>query len=112
MTDAEYNEMLDSLFPIGKERWVKVRYLNRDKALQAFRTSSDTSMHAEELGYEVTAIGIRDEHVPQISALMDARNDVLTSCAHAVSESVLNTINEIFRQHMDRLKERTIQTVN
>lgn len=37
MRDKEAQEFIASLFPIGKERWLKIKYLDEAKCLKAFR---------------------------------------------------------------------------
>lgn len=112
MTNQEHEEMLDSLFPVGQERWIKVKYLDRDKCLKAFfmRTPpNETAERHQEQGYEITAIGVKDEYTPQISALKDVKDSVIALLYGQVSDTFLSAINEQFTAVMDDLKERTIQ---
>lgn len=114
--------ILESLFPVGQERWVKVKYLDLDKAIKAFRLNNGNMAkgHEEELGYEVTAIGIRDEYTPQVSALMDIKEDIIgaiTSLGYNLgpenqwmAERLHETINGMLKNKIEELKERTIHT--
>lgn len=107
MNEKERDEFLDSMYPVGKERWVKVKYLDRDKCMQVFRWPDDK---VDEQGYLITALGVRDEYTPQIAALVDLQADVIAYLSHVLSESELHIVNELFRQRMDEVKSHTIRT--
>lgn len=117
MTDDESEAMMNSMFPVGQERWIKFRYLDRDKCIKAFLRSMSPNHEksrqlAEESGYEVTAIGVRDEYTPQISALMDIK-DLLPGLENYTHiESVLDAVRYLLNEKIDELKARMIKPLS
>jgi hypothetical protein len=106
------DNLLESLFPIGEERWVKVKYLDLEKCIRNFNIGPNEEKKKEisdDIGFECTAIGIRPEYTPQISAIMDLKDDVIQSLLHILDEYELERINRIFKDKIDELKERTIR---
>lgn len=117
MSDREREDLFNSLFPVGEERWIKLKYLDRDKCIAKFRVGNHTEQsvaHAKELGYEVIAIGVRPEYEPQVSALMDVRDKVVGMVLDMVDNSGdyrLMEIRQIFKDKIEEINERTIKTV-
>lgn len=112
MDSSDHNDFLDSLFPIGEERWVKVKYLDRTKCIRAFNVGPNRDRIKEisdETGFECTAIGIRPEHTPQISALMDLKEDIISKLSYVLEEYDLMELNRMFKEKIEELKERTIR---
>jgi len=107
------DDVLDMLFPVGEERWVKIKYLDLKKCIKAFKLSNYTKKEEhEEQGYEVTAIGIQDEYSPQVSALMDVRDEVTTILAFAFENTDdyrLNEIRSIFKSKIEEVLSRTVK---
>lgn len=117
MTDQESNDLLNTIFPVGKERWIRVKYLDRKKCIDSFRLGHHTEeslAHAKEVGYEVTAIGVRDEYKPQFSAIMDLKTDVIAALSRFFrpdEDHMLDQVNEIFKNKLDELKPLLIKDV-
>ena len=108
MNTAEIEDMKNSLFPIGKERWIKVLFKDRDKCMKAFRWNTNGFEHD---GYEVTSIGLRDEYVPQVSAISDIQDEVMGILFGSNIESYqLKRIEDIFKMKKEELKNRVIET--
>lgn len=105
MTEEEARELRDSIYPVGKERWIKVRILNQDKTMNSLRWNDK---NAEELGYEVTAITLLDEHIPQISALMGVKDRISGMLYGRVEQSVISAIRYDIDGAIDSLKARAI----
>jgi hypothetical protein len=114
MNSREAEDLFDSIFPIGEERWVKLKYLDRDKCIKTFRLGQHTEnskKHAENAGYEVTAIGIKPEYTPQVSALMDVRDAVVQQLNNVVENYHVDSIRNIFKMKIDEITERTIMNI-
>lgn len=119
MEDQEKEDLFDSLFPVGEERWVKLKYLNRDKCVDTFRLGQHTEQSKErneENGFEVTAIGCRDEYVPQVSALMDVRDEVINALYVLEMDGsgyshLLDSVRVAFKAKIDEVSQRTIKDV-
>ena len=119
MEDQESEDLLKDIFPVGEERWIKFKYLDFKKCLRAFRLgqhNENGKKHAEEKGYEVVAIGCRDEYVPQVSALMDVRDEVinvLSILEHDGSgySHLLDSVRASFKTKIDEVTSRTIKDV-
>jgi len=113
MTDQEVEDIKNSLFPVGQERWIRVKYYDRDKAIKILWMPMDEKRaepYVEKHGFYVTAIGVRDEYIPQVSALMDLKGEVI-GCLHGnVQDSILNHINDLFKNRIDDIKRYTIKT--
>lgn len=104
--------VLDTLFPIGEERWVKVKYLDRDKCIRVFNVGTNEERKkeiSEQTGFECTAIGIRPEYTPQISSLLDIKEDLLQFLWGKLDEYQVEVVNRLFKAKIDELKERTIR---
>jgi hypothetical protein len=69
----EREQLLDAVFPVGGERWIKVKYLDRDKAIKAFHINGSPE-HAAELGYEVVTLAIVPEFQPPRDLLLDLKD--------------------------------------
>ena len=117
MEENEVEDMLNMVYPVGEERWVKVKYLDRDKAMKSFRFRSNPKPHKEdeENGYVVTAIGMRDEYTPQIQAILDLKGDIAMFLLHSLNpedpnrESILDNVNSLFKEKLETIKEQTIK---
>jgi len=114
MTDEEREDIINSLFPVGKERWIKILYLDRDKCMEAFRMyGNDHAKNAElhkEQGYEVTALGTQDEYLPQISAILDIKEQIIGLLYGVLQDHQLTIVNNVFKSKTDELRQRTITT--
>lgn len=108
MNNNEANDILESLFPVGQERWIKVKYLDLKKCINAFHPYAKESRE-KDLGYETTAIGVRDDYTPQVSALMDIRDDITTLLLNnGVEGYILDSVRNILKNKIEEVKERTI----
>ena len=107
MSPEEIEDMKNSLFPVGKERWIKVLFKDRDKCMKAFKWSSNGYQHD---GYEVTAIGVRDEYVPQVQAISDLQDDLMGMLYTSNIEPYqLKQIEDLFKMRKEELKNRVIE---
>lgn len=104
----DHEDLIDSLFPIGKERWIKIKYIDQDKSKKVFAMFNATQENIEAKGYEVTAIGVKDEYEPQLSALLDVQDAVTVFLRAHVDEHALQYVRQIFRDKCDELQRRTI----
>lgn len=109
MKDEEVRGIIDGLYPKDKERWFKIKILDQDKAMKAFPWNN--GINKTDLGYELMAIGIRDEYVPQVNAMMDMRDDVLSYLSTTgLDEYQLNNVKSMLTMHIENLKQRVIET--
>lgn len=111
MKDAE--DMFNSMYPVGKERWIKVKYLDREKAMKNISLSSWNNGKEEELGFEVTAICTFDDYNSQVSAMVELRGElqgVLSGYAHQnVSPSdMAGILDNMLINKIHQLKQNTI----
>lgn len=103
MEKEEADSLLNSIYPEGKERWMRVLIHNRNECVKIFRYGVANE------NYEITAVGVKDEHVPQVSAIADIEDDVMILLVAAdVSEGILNDIRSVFRTKKEELKGQTI----
>ena len=109
----EIQSIMDSLYPVGKERWIKVKYLDQEKAMENIRMRSmsvnDIREEDRALGFVVTAMGIMDEYNPQVSALMDIRGELVGGLMHIMEPSQIEMIDGLFIQKIKELKDNTIE---
>lgn len=101
-------DILKTLFPVGKSRWVKIKYLDYEKCLKAFHLNFSGELPQDGLGYETVALTILDEHAPQVSALLDIRDQLTSVLYNQVDESTLNFVRDIIKQKADELQQRAI----
>lgn len=121
MDAQERQNLFDSLYPVGEERWFKVLIVDQEKCMKNLPWVEDT----ERLGFDVKSITIRDEFQPQVSALMDVKDDVMTllsqqqeSARWSNDTNMINTleflmdnVRDIFKNKMTEINSRTIKTV-
>lgn len=113
MSDDERQNIIDSLFPVGKERWIKVEIRDQEKAIKTLWMPMDEKRaqpYVDKFGFRVTALGCRDEYTPQISAIMDLKGEVVGQLYGYVPDYILENVNNLFKQKMDELKTYTIKT--
>lgn len=111
LADAE--EMFNNMYPVGKERWIKVKYLDRDKAMENIRLSSWNNEKAEELGFEVTAICCFDDYNSQVSAMMEVRGEMQgilynMSYQNPSPEDMIIVLDNMLVNKIQQLKRDTI----
>ncbi len=113
---CDHDELIDALFPIGKERWLRIEYLDKPKCLKAFfmpMNNDAAKPIAQEKGYRVTAIGVRDEYVPQIGAIIDLKkNDILGLLHNNIPDHLLSAISQKFKDATDEIKRNTIKELD
>ena len=108
MDKEEAQDMIDSLYPVGQERWIKVKYLDQKKAMKVIRMrNADTS----KLGFEVIAISISSEHEPQLSALIDLKSSVIAELLKIFQpdDQRIANFNQIFLNKIEELRKQTIK---
>lgn len=71
MNKQELKEMINTMYPEGEERWLKVKYLDSEKCLKSIRFNNKL-----DLGFEFTAIGTVAQYTPQVSALEELRSEL------------------------------------
>ena len=110
MKPENHRALLEDLFPVGQERWIKVRYTDFDWCVKNLRLQGkDKPEDAQKLGFEVMAIGVRDEFVPQVTALMDVRDEVIGALVNrGADEYMLSNVRNQFADKIEEIKERTV----
>lgn len=120
MSDKEKgDDLLDQLFPVGGERWIKVKYHDKEKSIKAFTWRNDQKENERliaEKGYETLSIGVKPEFEPQVSAIMDLQDEVLQIVLGMVNYDTdnynLNTIREVFKDKIKEVSERCVKHVD
>lgn len=107
MSDEEAEDFKNSIYPVGKERWIKVKFIDRDKSMKAFRWKNGEEHDSQ--GYAVTAIGLRDEYMPQISALMSLSDEVGAHLLRILDTEEVKDIITMFSNKIEELKQTSIQ---
>ena len=112
--NTEQDNLLDMVFPVGEERWIKVKYLNLEKCIKAFKLSNYTKPENDKkIGYKVTAIGIREEYIPQVAALIEIKDELL-NLLNGVFEDIDDyrfvAIRNLFKSKIEEISKRTIRT--
>jgi len=102
----ERDEIFDSLYPQGKERWMKVLINDRDKAMKALRWTN--GKEEDNQGYTLTAIAIRDEYIPQISAIQDLEDSLNSFLIRLLPEYEMGIVHSIFKKQKEDLKSKVI----
>ncbi len=114
MDAKERQDMIDSLYPVGQERWIKIKFHDQDKAMKAFRwygTENDQSRKfIEEHGYELTALSFREEYKPQMAAILDLKEEIIGSFYSTIQTEHLERINNLFKHKLEELQRNIIQT--
>lgn len=108
MTEKDTEDMLDTIFPIGEERWVKVKYLDRTKAIKTFHPNSKE----KDRGYEIIALGVRDEHLPQLSAIVDLKDELVALLHGRIEPRMFENAMLLCNARIQELKARTIVDAN
>ena len=118
MEKTEAQAILDSLYPVGQPRWFQVVIEDQQKAMKSLPWKENP-----ELGFKVQAIACRDDIKPQVSGLVDLKDDIIsqlimmrTAYQHDVHSSfvinqLLNDIKGKFNEKIDEISSRTIKTV-
>lgn len=102
MDEKECTKLLEHLFPVGKERWIKVRYMDFRWCLEHLHPNG---LKKSDLGFVVTSVSVRDEFSPQLSALQDVKEAIIGLLYSKVPETLLETVNNIFTAKMDIVSE-------
>lgn len=112
MTEQEKDDMINMVFPVGEDRWIKLKYLDRDKCLKAFRIQMrqhEPTLEEIEAGYQVMSIGLRDEYAPQVSALLDLKADIIGYLYGHVKDYQIEAINRLFKEKIEEVNRHTIK---
>jgi hypothetical protein len=67
MDKEEHKGILESLYPIGKERWIKVKFTDLKWCIKNLRLGRKNN----NLGFEITALSVMEEHQPQVNAILE-----------------------------------------
>lgn len=106
MSPEEAEDLMDSIFPIGEERWVKLKYFDRKKVMEKFKLSppnkESLAKFIKEHGYEVTAIGMRPEYEPQAFQLLELKKEFEYQFAHT-NYNEWRVIEEMINKKIDLL---------
>lgn len=111
-----HKEMLKSLYPVGKERWIKVLYKDFDWCVEnLFIANANVQDRLKEgiknpLGFEVTSIGVRDDFIPQVSVVLELKDEIIGRLHGQVDSDFLSLINEVFNVKLEELKDKTTIT--
>lgn len=101
----EPKDLIAGLFPEGQERWLKIRYNDTKECVKIFAASFNKPV--DSAPFHVVAIGVTPEYEPQISALMDVRDEITTLLVGVGNDWQLDRIREILQRKIEELKHRT-----
>ena len=92
-----HEEIIKQLYPIGEERWLKVKYLNPELVWKSIRFDNP---EVTAMGFEFTAIGTVEGYMPQVEALVELKAEMdrdfnLTSYSHHIQEHLDRKIQEV-----------------
>ena len=104
--DKELEGFLYSVYPKGEERWIKVKYVDPDKAMKTIRLNSP-HFNNKDSGFEITSIGIREEHLPQVEALLELKVELSRDMTFYQFPAALDSANA----HIDRKIEELLDKV-
>ena len=109
MTKEEVDNLLDVIFPVGEERWVKLKYYDRDKCIDALRLSPPNEETKKEFiekyGYEVTALGVRPENEPILQMMAELKQTLISASYYkTLSSEDIKQIMDIYMQdYIDKI---------
>jgi hypothetical protein len=104
-------QILDSMFPVGKERWVKVKYIDQEKSMETLNLFNSTPEQDAARGFSVQAISCLDEHEPQVAALFELKGNLMSILDGAVDEYYMNEVIAAIQYKMDEIKTMSTQKV-
>lgn len=122
MEAQERKDLIDSLWPVGKLRWFQVEIFDQERAMHNLPW---VDKDQERLGFKVNAITCRDDFQPQVVALLDMKDDILTSLMQKqescrwsndtagihMYDVLINEFRERFKNKIDEINSRTIKTI-
>lgn len=108
MEAQEHIEFLKQMYPVGEERWLKVKYLDFNKCLKSIRFENGMK---EELGFEFTAIGTVQNYIPQVEAIVDLKDEMKE--AVYLQQNIRPEAAEVVSSIIDKLFDNKIrETIN
>lgn len=84
----EAADMMKSLYPIGKKRWIRVVFRDFEWCKKHLHWFHKDSEEKNELGMDVIAIGIRDDVNPQVAALQELRGELISFMYNSESDAL------------------------
>lgn len=99
------DNFLKQLFPEGEQRWIKVKFTDPEKAMQNIRFNSN-GFNNDNLGIEVISIGLREEYMPQVEALLELKAEIGRDM-NFYDSAALDSVNA----HIDRKIEEVLTKV-
>lgn len=94
------------IFPEGKERWVKLKYLDSNKASKFIRLNSPF-FNNDDKGIEVVSIGVTDEYTPQIDMLLEIEKE-LSIDYEIVASGLIPKIQSMIKDKIEKLLDEII----
>lgn len=99
------DNLLNQVFPEGEERWIKVKYTNPKVAMKVLRLSTP-HFDSTKFGFETVSLGLREEYMPQVEALVELKAE-LTSNPKLINYEVM----EVLQEHLDRKIQQVLDRV-
>lgn len=72
------DDLLKQVYPEGEERWIKVRYINPEVAMKVLRLTTP-NFDSRKFGFETVSLGLREEFMPQVEALIELKAELQTN---------------------------------
>ena len=98
MTNEEIKEIIDSLYPIGRDRWFKIRILDQEKCSNALRLSYNEKTDINQ-GYSVREISLQGKN-PDIRELQDVRDTFVEAFDEIIKK---------LKQHADQTETQSLE---
>lgn len=108
MDERESTRILESLYPVGEERWIKVKYLDFEWCAQHLRCiPKKEDDEKNEIGFEVTAVSVREDYTPQVEALDFVKDELFKSLEYMLDPTPEKVL-EMAKHHIEEAKARII----
>lgn len=109
MNKLEQKAFQKSVYPVGEKRWLEVEYTDTDKASATINTSANQEEFSEKFGFKVTKITIRPEFEPQVSAIVELRNEVIEYLTMAMGHNeIVETTAYKFSSKIEEVINKTV----
>jgi len=115
MENSEAKAIIDSLYPVDQPRWFNIIITNQDKAMKNLPW-----LDKDDLGFKVQAIACRDEFEPQVTALVDLKDDIISELINLrlmyqydiTGSTIINDLlYNIKRKFNDKIKDINSKTI-
>lgn len=105
LTKNEYIQgWYDTLFPLNKDVWLKIKTINQTKCFKLFSLAKSDEDNKND-GFIVSALDYKEDEPPQVAALIDLKSQILMM---DLPEYELDIITNKFNSKIAELKQNYI----